>query len=133
MRLFYSITTLMTPLVLATAAAAQVTELPPASYDDFARIGMVTTAQQSCGATVDQEALNEAMVGAISAVAAAGHDANAAVQHLGTPEGIARIKAREEALRTRHGVAAEGEDALCAAIRAETALDPALAAMVKMP
>lgn len=131
MRLFSTIT--LGVIALAPMAWAQVTELPPASYDDFARIGMVTTAQQSCGATVDQEALNEAMVGAISAVAAAGHDANAAVQHLGTPEGIARIEEREQALRARHGVAADGEEALCAAIRAETALDPALAVMVTMP
>lgn len=127
------IATLMTTLTLATAAMSQVIELPSDSYDDFARIGMVTTAQQSCGATVDQEALNEAMVGAISAVAAAGIDANAAVQHLGSPEGVARIKDREDALRARHGVAAEGDEGLCAAIRAETAVDPALAAMVTMP
>ncbi len=124
------------PLValLTTAAQAEVTQLPDTTYDAFLIISLANTAKQTCaGATVDDDALGVAMYGALAEIAQAGLDPTEAVQHIGSATGMAELQKRETALRSRHGVAPEGAEALCAAIRAEAAISPTLAAMVTMP
>ena len=62
-----------------------------------------------------------------------GFDPVASVQFMDTEVGLVEIAKREVALRERHGVAPEGFEALCAAIRAETKINKNLARIVKFP
>ena len=119
---------------LPVAALAEITELPEYAYDSVAEISMVTTAQTECeGAKVNDRRLQRAMTDFVGRLAGDGFDPVASVQFMDTEVGLAEIAKREVALRERHGVAPEGFEALCAAIRAETKINKNLARIVKFP
>jgi len=132
--------TLSRSLVIATlalaaplGASAQVTELPVYAYDSLAEMTLATTAGQTCaGAKVNDRRLQKSMVDLMGKLAAEGLDPVASVQHLETEAGLAQMAARVAAVRARHGVAPEGEDALCDAIRAEVKVNKSLAKILKL-
>lgn len=120
-------------VLLPIAAIGQSGELPAYAYDMVADITMATTAAETCGGVdIDDWNLQNTMVEMMGRLVADGLDPVASVQQLVTDAGQAQIALRETALRTRHGVAAEGAQALCDAIRAEVAINRVLAKMVKL-
>ena len=120
--------------VAPMVAQAQITELPEYAYDSVAQISMVTTAQSECeGAKVNDRRLQRAMTDFVGQLAGDGYDPVAAVQFMDTEVGLAQLASREAALRARHGVAPEGIEGLCAAIKAELKINKDLAKIVKFP
>ena len=118
-------------LCLPAPLFAQGMELPAYAYDAFANIGYAHTASTECnGAKINKRNLDKAAASVMQQMLADGIDVNAAVQHLGTPEGMAYMQDRESAMRARHGVAPEGIQDLCRAIAAEAKANRELRKMV---
>ncbi len=119
-------------LMGATSVAAQDVELSDEAWAGLMQITYATTADAKCpGASSDAKRLERAMLQMLGAVAASGQDPVAAVQFLETEAGTKLIAESEAELRAKHGVAAEGDEGLCAAIKAEAAMDNALGKMVR--
>ncbi|MBV1868291.1 MAG: hypothetical protein KUG69_10360 [Marinosulfonomonas sp.] len=115
-------------------AHAEITELPAYAYDSVAQVSMVTTAQTECdGAKVNERRLRRTMSKFLEQLSVDGVDPVAAMQFMDTEVGKAELTSREVELRTRHGVAPEGIEGLCAAIKAELAVNKDLARIVKIP
>lgn len=107
-------------IILPTLAVAQVEELPAYAYDMVAEVTMATTADASCdNISARPKKVQARIVALYSQLAADGVSVNDAAQHFQTEFALEQISAREVALREKHGVAAGGAEALCAAIRAE--------------
>ncbi|MEE9427043.1 MAG: DUF5333 family protein [Paracoccaceae bacterium] len=120
-------------LALPLAATAQDDLLPDYAYDALAEISAITTAGQTCdGAKVNDRRLQTAMVDLMGKLAADGHNPVASVQSLESDTGKAQMATRETELRARHGVAPEGADALCDAIRVEVKTNKAMAKILKL-
>ncbi len=113
--------------------AAQVAELPAYAYDMVAEVSMATTADLKCrGMGARTKKLEERIVALYRRLAADGISVQDAVAHLQGVEARAQIATREAALRARHGVEAQGDAALCAAIRAEAEENEALAELLRI-
>ncbi|MEE9388941.1 MAG: hypothetical protein V3U96_10050 [Paracoccaceae bacterium] len=120
-------------LSLPMAAQAQGDLLPDYAYDALADLSAITTAGQTCdGAKVNDGRLQKAMVALMGKLAADGLDPVASVQSLTSETGVAQLAVRETELRARHGVAPEGGEALCDAIRAEVKTNKAMAKILKL-
>ncbi len=120
-------------LSLPFSALAQDTLLPDYAYDALADLSAITTAGQTCdGAKVNDRRLQAAMVELMGKLAADGLDPVASVQSLESETGKAQMSERETDLRARHGVAPEGAEALCDAIRAEVKTNKAMAKILKL-
>jgi len=124
---------LLSILLWPQAGFTQPAELPAYAYDQVAEISMATTAAGSCdGARLNDRKLQKAMVDLMAQLAADGLDPVASVQQFETAKSQEQIQQREAALRQRHGVAAQGEQALCDAIRAEVKTNKSLAKILKL-
>ena len=120
-------------LCASSAVAAEDVVFPEEAMDALMRVTMANTADQQCeGISVRKFRVQSAMLRMLTSVKKLGADPVAAVEYLGTEEAEARIEARSAALREKHGVATEGDAALCDAIRAEAAEDGELAALVRI-
>lgn len=113
-------------------SSADTIVLPPEIYDDFAVIGYVNSAQKQCpGAKVNERNFNKMMTATLVDVNKLGIDPVEAVNSLSTEAGQAQMKQRETAFRARHGVSADGVEALCAAIEEESADNKSFRKLVK--
>ncbi len=114
-------------------ALSQDLTLPDYAYDMMAEISIATTADGKCdGISQRPKKVQARMLEMLSRLVKDGYDATAAATHFRTPEALAQIARREAALRARHGVAAEGDAALCEAIRAEAGENKDIARMVRL-
>ena len=129
-----SILAALLPALIALPIAAQdVVVFPEEAMDDLMRVTMAQTADQKCdGISARSMRVQVAMVTMLTHVKELGYDPVAAVEYLNTEEASARIAVREVALREKHGVDAESDEGLCAAIRAEAAEDEDLADLVRI-
>ena len=121
MRLIRSIT-IGIALCLSQSAAvhAQDQQLPAFAYDMVAEVTFATTADAQCdGIKIRPVKLQNYIVDMYKQLGTAGVSATDAAKHFESTQATSQITARDGALRTKHGVAAEGIDALCMAIRAE--------------
>ena len=124
---------LMAGVFAGAGVHAQDVVFPEEAMDALMRVTMAQTADQKCdGMSVRTIRLQTAMVAMLSAVKELGADPVAAVHYLETEEAAARIAERSALLREKHGVDAEGDDALCAAIRAEAEEDEELARLMRI-
>jgi len=120
-------------LVVAFGAVAQESNFPEVAMDDLMRVTMAQTADQKCdGMTARTMRVQTAMLAMLQTVKNSGVDPVAAVEYLKTPEAEARIAARTDALRAKHGVDAESDEGLCSAIRAEAKEDKDLARLMRI-
>lgn len=107
-------------LTLPTLAVAQVDELPAYAYDVVAEVTMATTADTACDKiSARPKKVQDHIVDLYVRLAVDGVSTNDAAEHFQGEFALEQIAAREVSLREKHGVAPEGVDALCAAIRAE--------------
>ncbi len=119
--------------VVAAPAFAQVEELPTYAYDMLAEVTMATTADSTCDKmTARPKKVQNYIVALYTQLAADGIGVNDAATHFQGAFSMAEMGKRETALREKHGVDAEGGDALCTAIRAEADENEALAKLMKI-
>ena len=119
-------------LLMVPPAFAGDVQVPDYAYDMLTQIGLANTADLQCdGLRLRAKKMNAAMTDLVMKLAADGHDPTAVVQEMSTVAGLAEVAARQAALRQKHGVAADGYQALCIVIRAEMAENAALSAMLR--
>ena len=105
---------------LGTATFAAGDELPARAYDMVAEVTFATTADAQCDGIKSRPGqLQKYIVNMYGELAKVGVSATDASEHFATDTAMAQIAARDVVLRAKHGVAAEGSNALCTAIRAE--------------
>jgi len=120
-------------LFAATPALAQVDQLPAYAYDMVAEVTMATTADATCdGIKQRPKRVQNYIVKLYGRLAQDGIAVADAAASFQSEFSLSEIAKREVALRARHGVASEGADALCTAIRAEARDNKALAAMMRI-
>ena len=124
----------LTGLVLwAGVAAGQDLTLPDYAYDMMAEVSIATTADAKCdGISQRPKKVQARMLEMLSRLVKDGYDATAAATHFQSPEALAQIARREAEMRARHGVAPEGDAALCQAIRAEARQNKVIAKMMRV-
>lgn len=104
----------------AAPGLGQVEELPAFAYDMVTEVTMATTADAKCdGITTRPKKLQNYIIEMYGQLAKVNISAPDAAKHFESERATAEIAGRDAALRAKHGVAAEGTEALCAAIRAE--------------
>jgi Family of unknown function (DUF5333) len=124
---------LLAALLAGGPALAQVDELPAYAYDMVAQVTMATTADATCdGIKQRPKKVQNYIVNLYGRLAQDGIAVADAAANFQTDLALAEIAKREVDLRARHGVASQGADALCAAIRAEAKDNKALAAMMRI-
>ncbi len=120
-------------LLVAAQGHAQDLVLPDYAYDMVAEVTMATTADAKCaGITARPKKVQARMVEMFTRLAGDGVEATAAAAHFQSEAALAEVARREAALREKHGVAAEGDEALCQAIRAEAAENKTVAKMMRI-
>ena len=119
--------------LLPAAAAAQQAALPDYAYDMVTEISLATTADQKCdGISARKKRVEKRILEMYQRLVQDGYKMQEAVAALQDPATLAEVAAREKALRARHGVAPEGDQALCQAIRAEAAANESVAGLMRI-
>ncbi len=116
------------------AAQAQQSALPGWAYDMVAVVTMANTADAKCeGVSMKRKKMEQYLLKMYRKLAQEGVAPGDAAAVLQGPVAARELAAREKTLRERHGVAAEGDAAMCKAIMAEAASNKDLASMLVMP
>lgn len=114
-------------------ALAQADTLPDFAYDMLSEVTFATTAEAQCDGVKTRPAkLQQYILDMYTKLAAQGVSATDAVKHFETETTTAQIATRDANLRVRHGVAAEGAEAFCAAIRAEAKVNRPFAKLLRI-
>ena len=120
-------------LMIAGPAQAKVDTLPDYAYDMVAEVTMAATADQKCeGIKARSKRVEKHVLALYQRLMKEGISVQDAVAHLQTEAALAEIAKREKELRERHSVAAEGDEALCAAIRAEAEANETVADLMRI-
>ncbi len=119
--------------LIAVPALAKVDMLPDYAYDMVAEVTMAATADQKCqGIKARSKRVEKHVLALYQKLMKEGISVQDAVEHLQGEAALAEIARREKDLRERHGVAAQGDEALCAAIRAEARENDAVADLMRI-
>ena len=133
MKRFGLIATVGLMVMQGLPALAQVEELPAFAYDMVSEITFASTADAKCDGIKTRPAkLQSYIVDMYGKLADEGISATDAAKHFETSTANEQIALRDGALRSKHGVGAEGIDALCAAVRAEAAANRDFAKLLRI-